>query len=434
MFAILFVSICEPIKNLVMTGEKGRNKLKIFNDPVYGFINIAEPFLFDILEHPHFQRLRRIKQLGLTHLVYPGALHTRFHHALGAMYLMGLAIDVLRTKGHEISKAEADGAMVAILLHDIGHGPFSHALENSLVQGINHEQLSLLFMERFRNINEEAIGLAIDIFTGKCKKPFLLQLVSGQLDMDRLDYLNRDSFFTGVSEGVVSYDRIIKTLNISGERLVTDEKGIYSLEKFIIARRLMYWQVYLHKTVLSAEQLLITILQRAREVALNDKSLFATPAFLLFLKNEYRLHDFHSDPTLIDRFAAIDDFDVFTSIKVWCDHSDEVLAKLCRRLVSRRLLRIEMQKGPFTDDYISHLKKLTSQKLNIPEENSGYFVLTGATENNAYDPGVGNIWIMQKNGQVSDLAEISDQLNIRVLSNPVKKYYICYPKEIWDYI
>ncbi len=413
-------------------GETGRNKLKIFNDPVYGFINISEPFLFDILEHPHFQRLRRIKQLGLTHLVYPGALHTRFHHALGAMYLMGQAIDVLRAKGHEISKEEIDGALVAILLHDIGHGPFSHALENSLVRGISHEQLSLLFMENLRNLYPDAMGTAIEIFTGRCSKPYLHQLVSGQLDMDRLDYLNRDSFFTGVSEGVVSYDRIIKTLNISGEQLVTDEKGIYSLEKFIIARRLMYWQVYLHKTVLSAEKLLITILQRAREVALNDPSIFATPAFLRFLKNEYHFSDFVSNPLLLDQFAAIDDFDVFTSIKVWCNHPDDTLARLCRRLVSRRLFRIELQKEPFADDYIAQLKELACRKLKIAPENTSYFVLTGETENNAYDPGVGNIWIMQKNGQVNDIAEISDQLNIRVLSNPVKKYYICYPKEIWE--
>ncbi|MFW5707938.1 MAG: HD domain-containing protein [Bacteroidota bacterium] len=409
-----------------------RNKLKIFNDPVYGFINIPDTWVFDFLEHPYFQRLRRIKQLGLTHLVYPGALHTRFHHALGAMYLMIQAIETLRAKGHDISLQEARGAILAILLHDIGHGPFSHALENTLVKGVHHEDLSLLFMDKLRPIHPEGIHTAIEIFQNRFPKKFLHQLVSGQLDMDRLDYLNRDSFFTGVSEGVVSYDRIIKTLNVADDKLVTDEKGIYSLEKFVIARRLMYWQVYLHKTVICAEKILITILKRAKEVALQGQELFATPALKKFLANTFTLDDFKARQQLADEFALLDDFDVFTSIKVWTSHPDRILSFLCQRLVSRRLFRIELQKQPFEKEYLDKIHECTATLFDANEHMLSYLVLSGHTENNAYDPGVGNIWIMQNNGLVSDMAETSEQLNIRVLSHPVKKYYICYPKEVWE--
>ena len=412
--------------------ELSRNKLKIFNDPVYGFVNIPDVELFDVLEHPYFQRLRRIKQLGLSHLVYPGALHTRFHHALGAMYLMSQALEVLKAKGHTITQEESKAALFAILLHDIGHGPFSHALEHTLVDDLDHEELSFLFMERLRYMQPEGIGMAMEIFKNKYPKKYLHQLVSGQLDMDRLDYLNRDSFFTGVSEGVVSYDRIIKTLNVADDRLVTDEKGIYSLEKFIIARRLMYWQVYLHKTVISAERLLITILQRARELASNGQDLFATPPFKRFLYNSWSLQDFYLDQGLLEDFALLDDFDVFTSIKVWTRHPDKVLSGLCTRLVARKLLKIEIQKDEFDARWVEEIREKTAHLLKLSQEEVKYYVLLGHTENNAYDPGVGNIWIMQKDGQISDMAEISDQLNIRVLSNPVKKYYICYPKEVWD--
>lgn len=409
----------------------GLNKLKIFNDPVYGFINVLYPSLFDILESSYFQRLRRIKQLGLTHLVYPGALHTRFQHAMGAMYLMGQAIDTLRTKDVEISDEEAQGVTMAILLHDIGHGPFSHALENTLVSGMDHEQLSLLLMKKLQSIQPEIISLAIDIFLNRYDKKFLHQLISGQLDMDRLDYLNRDSFFTGVSEGVVSYDRIIKTLNVADDRLVTDEKGIYSLEKFIIARRLMYWQVYLHKTVISAEQHLIIILKRARELGLDGQELFATPPLKRFLTQPICAVDFQNQPDLLDDFALLDDFDVFTSIKTWTKHPDKILSTLCQNLVSRKLFKVELQKNAFDADYIDKISDLTASHFQLKPNETKYFVLSGHTENNAYDPGVGNIWILQKNSTVNDMAEISDQLNIRVLSNPVKKYYICYPKEVW---
>ncbi len=410
----------------------GQNKLKIFNDPVYGFINVLYPSLFDILESSYFQRLRRIKQLGLTHLVYPGALHTRFQHAMGAMYLMGQAIDSLRTKGVEISDEEAQGVTMAILLHDIGHGPFSHALENTLVSGMDHEQLSLLFMKKLQKLQPEIIALAIDVFLNQYHKKFLHQLVSGQLDMDRLDYLNRDSFFSGVSEGVVSYDRIIKTLNVADDKLVTDEKGIYSLEKFIIARRLMYWQVYLHKTVISAEQHLIIILQRARELGLEGQQIFATPPLKRFLTQPVYADDFQNQPDLLDDFALLDDFDVFTSIKTWAKHPDKILSTLCRNLVARKLFKVELQKDAFDVNYLHKISELTAIHYDLKPDETKYFVLSGHTENNAYDPGVGNIWILQKNGIISDMAEISDQLNIRVLSNPVKKYYICYPKEVWE--
>lgn len=418
------------IKNF--DSNTGQNKLKIFNDPVYGFINVLYPAVFDILENPYFQRLRRIKQLGLTHLVYPGALHTRFQHAMGAMYLMGQAIDTLKSKGHDITDYEAMGATMAILMHDIGHGPFSHALESTLVEGMDHEQISLLFMQKLQKFHPEAIQLAIDIFLNRYHKKYLHQLVSGQLDMDRLDYLNRDSFFTGVSEGVVSYDRIIKTLNVADDRLVTDEKGIYSLEKFVIARRLMYWQVYLHKTVISAEQLLIIILQRAKELGMEGQDLFSTPPLKRFLTHQVQAKEFLTDTSLLNDFALLDDFDVFTSIKTWTQHPDRILSLLCQKLVYRQLFKIELQKEAFDKDYVDKICEITASYFKINPSETRYFVLSGHTENNAYDPGVGNIWILQKNGLVSDMAEISDQLNIRVLSNPVKKYYICYPKEIWE--
>jgi uncharacterized protein len=420
----------------IPTGKdvKNFNKLKIFNDPVYGFINIPHPAVFDILENQYFQRLRRIKQLGLTHLVYPGALHTRFQHAMGAMYLMGQAIETLRTKDHFISENEALGATLAILMHDIGHGPFSHALENTLISEMDHEDLSLLFMERIKSHDPENVQTAISIFKNQHPKRYLHQLVSGQLDMDRLDYLNRDSFFTGVSEGVVSYDRIIKTLNVADDKLVTDAKGIYSLEKFIIARRLMYWQVYLHKTVISAEQLLVNILRRAKEVATRGDELFTTPALKKFLYQNYTRKSFDENPSLLDDFALLDDYDIFTSIKVWTNCQDKILSTLCQKLINRKLLSIELQKEEFDDAYIEKITSITARHFGLTIEDAHYFVITGITENNAYDPGVGNIWILQKNGTVSDIAEISDQLNIRVLSNPVKKYYICYPKEILQYL
>ncbi|MFO7978593.1 MAG: HD domain-containing protein [Bacteroidales bacterium] len=405
------------------------NKLKIINDPVYGFINIPDTSIFDLLEHPYFQRLRHIKQLGLTHLVFPGALHTRFHHALGSMYLGCQAIEVLRSKGHDITGPEALGLTQAILLHDIGHGPFSHALEGSLVHNMNHEKISLLFMQLLNQTRNGALDVAISIFKDEYHKKFLHQLVSSQLDMDRLDYLNRDSFYTGVSEGVVSWDRIIKMLNVSGDNLVIDEKGIYSIEKFIIARRLMYWQVYLHKTVIAAEVLLSNILKRAKELA-PDQELFCSPPLKKFLTNQYSPDDFQQDPTLLQEFSLLDDYDVFAAIKVWANHPDQVLSQLCRNMTERHLFRTKISKQPFEASYLEEIRHQTMKALGITYEQTRYFVVTGITRNHAYDPVVGNIWIHSREGTLTDLASASDQLNIGVLSTAVEKNYLCYSKQV----
>lgn len=404
------------------------NKLKIFNDPIYGFVSIPFEIIFDLIEHPYFQRLRRIKQLGLTNLVYPGALHTRFHHAMGAMHLMTQAIDAIRSKGHEITEEEAKGVTIAILLHDIGHGPFSHALEHSIVNNISHEDISELFMQRLNKEFKNQLQLAITIFQNKYKKKFLHQLVSSQLDMDRLDYLKRDSFFTGVSEGVVSSERIIKMLSVSNDQLAIEAKGIYSIEKFIIARRLMYWQVYLHKAVLSAESLLVTILKRAKELAERKIDLFCTPALQLFLYHEYDKKDFIRSPELLDQFALLDDYDIMTSIKVWTNHKDKVLSRLCKQLVDRRLFHVEMQKQPFKADAIRKIKKNIQQRFDLNNTEVGYFVFAGAVTNDAYRADKIRINILFKDGSVADIAEASDQLSIDVLARTVKKYYLCYPK------
>ena len=404
-------------------------KLKIFNDPVYGFINVPDASIFDIIENPFFQRLRNIKQLGLTHLVYPGALHTRFHHAMGAMYLMGQAIEILRFKGYTITSDEAIAVTKAILLHDIGHGPFSHALERTLVDDLSHEDLTELFMKRMNK--QHGLDEAITIFKNTHPKKPLHQLVSGQLDMDRLDYLNRDSFFTGVSEGVVSWDRIIKMLNISGDILVIDEKGIYSIEKFIIARRLMYWQVYLHKTVITAERMLISTLRRARELALAGESLFATAPLKRFLYNRYGRDQFLNDPTLLEDFSLLDDHDIFASIKSWVTHKDIILSRLAGSIANRNLFRIELQKAPFRKEYIQKVKEATKQHYRLSnDEETGYFVIRGLTRNNAYDPGAGGILIHTRQGELVDIAHASDQLNINVLTHAVEKHFICYPKAI----
>jgi len=406
------------------------NKRKIFNDPVYGFITIPDELIFDIVEHPYFQRLRRIKQLGLTHLIYPGALHTRFHHSLGAMHLMMQALDMLRLKDRDITKDEAFGAVLAILLHDIGHTPYSHTLENKIVFGISHEELSNLFMIRLNEIFDGRLDTAIAIFRNNYSKTFLHKLVSSQLDMDRLDFLKRDSFYTGVSEGVISTDRIIKMLDIHHDELVVEAKGIYSIEKFIVARRLMYWQVYLHKTVIAAEKMLIKILDRARYLAQTDVDLFATPTLTKFLKNTYTKNDFTYNRHLLDAFSELDDFDIYTSIKVWMHHEDKILSTLSQKLVLRRLLKIEIQDKPFEDGYIDQLKKEVAKLYHIEIEDTNYFVFTDLITNKAYNPVTDRINILYKNGDVVDIAKASDQLNVAVLSNPVTKYFLCYPKSI----
>jgi len=406
------------------------NKRKIINDPVYGFIGIPGEVHFDIIEHPWFQRLRRIKQLGLTYLVYPGAYHTRFQHALGAMHLMGQAIEVLRQKGLDISQEEEDGLLIAILLHDIGHGPFSHALESSLTETLSHEDLSLLFIDRLNEKFDGRLSVARSIFAGDYPKTFPRQLVSSQLDVDRLDYLKRDSFFTGVSEGVISADRIIKMLNVVNDELAVEVKGIYSVEKFIVARRLMYWQVYLHKTVLSAEQLLIRILRRARELALMKEPLFATPALSIFLYNRITEVDFIENHEILEQFALIDDYDVFTSVKVWCSHPDKVLSTLCKKMVNRQLFHIEIQSEPFSEEVMEPLKAATAKAYGLSMAQAEYFVFTGDVANHAYNPQFDKINILYKDGSVRDITQASDQLNIDLLSKTIKKYFLCCPKEV----
>jgi HD superfamily phosphohydrolase len=404
------------------------NKRKIFNDPVYGFVTVPNELIFDLIEHPYFQRLRQIKQLGLTHLVYPGALHTRFQHSIGAMYLMEKAISELRFKGLDITEAEATGACVAILLHDIGHGPYSHALEHAIVDGVSHEQISKLFMDKLNSHFNGQLDVAISIFNDDYKKKFLHKLVSGQFDMDRLDYLKRDSFFTGVSEGVVNFERLLNMLNVVDDELVIEAKGIYSVEKFIIARRLMYWQVYLHKTVLVAEYTIMKVLKRAKELRLNGVELFATPAFDFFLRNKVTLTEFENNDEVINNFSKLDDYDIFTSMKVWVTHPDPILSSLSSSIINRRLLKIEMQNEPFDEAYINEIRKQAMIKLNLNEEEVDYFVINDKTSNFTYKIGNNKIGILYKNGEVVDIAEASDQLNISSLRVPTTKYFVCYPK------
>lgn len=412
------------------------NKKKIINDPVYGFIHIPSETLFDLIEHPYFQRLRRIKQLGLTNFVYPGATHTRFQHALGCLHLMGLAIQVIRSKGISITDEEAEAVSAAILLHDIGHGPFSHALEFSIIKCITHEDLSGLYLEFFNAMMEGRLDRTIRIFGNSYHRKFLNQLVASQLDMDRLDYLRRDSFFTGVTEGIIGSDRIIKMLNVADDQLVVESKGIYSIEKFLIARRLMYWQVYLHKTVLAAEQLLVKILKRAKELAHEKRELFATPSLRFFLYNDVtREKLFSSTPALdnqlvLDHFSKLDDNDIIASAKVWADHEDFTLAFLCRSMLNRELYRIEIQNEPFEADYLDRIRQAVMEEMKVEEEVIDYFVFTDSVSNYAYMPDEPQIKILGKNNQLTDIAKASDMLNLSVLAKTVRKYFLCYPKNI----
>ena len=400
--------------------ERVKKKV-IFNDPIYGFVRSPNKIILSLIENPYFQRLRRIKQLGLTHLVYPGAYHTRFQHAMGAMHLMTEAIEVLRSKGNTISEEEATAVTIAILLHDIGHGPFSHALESSIVHNVNHEDISELFMERLNDQYGGSLSMAIQIFKNRNKKKFLHQLVSGQLDIDRLDYLNRDSFFSGVAEGVVSTDRIIKMLNVHKGQLVVDAKGIYSVEKFLIARRLMYWQVYLHKTVIAAEFLLIKILKRAKHLAHRHKLLFGTPSLLFFLNNKIDKIAFESDQTVLDTFSMLDDYDIFSAIKVWAEHDDDILSRLCSNLVNRNLYKVEISNVQYSGQYITSIKEKVKNKYNINKRDISYFVFTDAIKNSAYDRDESKINILNKNGNVMDIARASDQLNLSFLSKTCLK-------------
>jgi uncharacterized protein len=406
------------------------NKKKIINDPVYGFISIPTELVFDLIEHPYFQRLRYIKQLGLTHLVYPGALHTRFHHALGAMHLMGMAIETLRNKGHDISHDEEEAVIIAILLHDIGHGPFSHTLEESIVENISHEDISSMLMNKLNIQFDGRLSMAIEIFNGIYPREFLHQLVSSQLDMDRMDYLNRDSFFTGVSEGVISSDRIIKMLNVKDDQVAIEEKGIYSVEKFLIARRLMYWQVYLHKTVIAAEQLLAKILKRSRELALMGIPVFTTPALSHFLEKPISRDAFMNEDHHLEAFATLDDTDIMAAVKVWADHDDFVLGKLCCDLVHRDLYKVDITNEAPDKELIDRLTRRAIEKYQITEHEASYFVFEGTIRNNAYKPGDGNIRILMKDGAIKDITAASDNSNLEALAKTVKKYIICYKKDL----
>jgi HD superfamily phosphohydrolase len=411
------------------------NKRKIINDPVYGFINIYYDIVFDLIEHPWFQRLRRIRQLGLTYLVYPGAMHTRFQHAIGATHLMNQAIDIIRSKGHEITEQEAEAANIAILLHDIGHGPFSHALEYSLIENITHEQLSLFIMHQLNEQFNDRLSMAIDIYSGEYPKIFLHQLVSSQLDVDRLDYLRRDSFFTGVSEGIVGSDRIIKMLNVVNDQLVVEAKGIYSIENFLIARRLMYWQVYLHKTVLAAESLLVNILKRAKDIALNEENLFATPALQYFLTRNFtslqeNIGNSSSLDELLKNYMLLDDSDILSAIKVWQTHNDRILSLLCQHMNNRKLFRIEIHNHPITADKIERIKSLVKEKYQVSDEEVNYLVFENTVWTDTYNINDNQIDILYNNGNLVDISAASDMLNIQVLSKIVKKYILCYPKDV----
>lgn len=404
------------------------NKKKIINDPVYGFITIHSDLVFDIIQHPYFQRLRRIKQLGLSDFVYPGALHTRFHHALGAMHLMSITLDNLRSKGNEISAEEYEGALIAILLHDIGHGPFSHTLEFSLLNGISHERISILLISRLNAYFEGRLSLAFDIFKNKYHRPFLNQLVSSQLDIDRLDYLTRDSFFTGVSEGTIGADRIIKMLDTRDDKLVVEEKGIYSIENFLSARRLMYWQVYLHKTSVAAEKMLIQLIQRAKWLARQGEIVKATPAFSIFLERDIALDDLKDDPDLLDVFASLDDYDIWGSVKFWTGHTDKVLSMLSAMLLQRRLFQVVMSGSKIDNDTIANLKVRMQQQLGLSEEEASYFIGTGSISNKAYMAEGQTINILTKRGKIVDVATASDLPNIKAMSKIVTKHYLCWPK------
>ena len=387
-------------------------------------------FIFDLVSHPWFQRLRNIRQLGLTSYVYPGAVHTRFQHSLGAMYLTAQAIQTLRSKDVAVSPEEEEAVLAAILLHDTGHGPFSHALEHSLVEEMPHETVSLLIMKELNRQFDGRLSMAIEIFEGSYHRRFFHELIAGQMDMDRMDYLRRDSFFTGVIEGSVGSDRIIRMLNVSDDRLVIDEKGIYSVEKFLIARRLMYWQVYNHRTVVSAEKLLTSLLVRAREVTVRGETLFAAPSLSYFLHPRKALQGSPDEEEMIRNFTSLDESDILSSTKVWMNHSDRILADLCRRLVNRDLLAIELQNQPFGEGRIAELKKAAADIMKLNDSETGYYVNTGDVYNQTYAAGVPEVRILLKNGEIRDITAVSDIFDHQVLSEKVTKYYLCYPKEI----
>lgn len=404
----------------------GLNKDKIINDPIYGFVKVEKGIIHELVEHPFFQRLRRISQLGLSYLVYPGAHHSRFHHAIGCVFLMNKAIDQLRKKGHKISQKEAEAVCIAILLHDIGHGPFSHTLEKSFI-AINHESLSLLFMQTLNEQFNGKLSLAIQIFKNEYKKKFLYQLVSGQLDMDRLDYLKRDSFYSGVQEGVIGTERIINMLDVVDDNLVVEEKGIYSIEKFLIARRLMYWQVYLHKTVLSAEHTLIKIMQRAKELIKKGEEVHASEPLFFFLKIKAAKIDFDKNAELLNQFALLDDYDIISALKQWCNHKDYVLSSLSKMIIERELLKIKIQNKVFSKKEIIDTKTKVMKSFNVNADDVNYLVFSDKVSNSAYNYEKAKINILMKDGGIKEIKDASNQLSNGIIAKKVNKFFLCYP-------
>ena len=404
------------------------NKLKIFNDPIYGFITIPNALIYDLIQHPYFQRLRRISQMGLSYLVYPGANHTRLHHALGCMHLMQKAVEVLRFKGVSISEAEENALYIAILLHDIGHGPFSHAMEKSIVEDVHHEAISLLFMNQ---LNEEFSGqltLAIQVFKGEYHRKFMLQLISSQLDMDRMDYLKRDSFYSGVAEGNVNSERLIQMMNVVDDVLVIEEKGIYSVEKFLMSRRLMYWQVYLHKTSLVAELILTKVLKRAKELTLQGIHLSCSSPLLFFMQNRVTIENF--DAITLDLFSQLDDFDIISALKSWQKHDDFILSSLSKMIINRDLPKIKVSAEQQLLDPIEPIRSKFVLENDISILDTDFFIFEGKIKNQAYSKEAEPIRILKKDKTIEDVVDVSDQLNIESLSKLVTKYYICYPKSL----
>ena len=404
------------------------NKLKIFNDPIYGFITIPNALIYDLIQHPYFQRLRRISQMGLSYLVYPGANHTRFHHALGCMHLMQKAVDVLRFKGVSISKEEENALYIAILLHDIGHGPFSHAMEKSIVEDVHHEAISLLFMNQLNEEFSGQLSLAIQVFKGEYHRKFMLQLISSQLDMDRMDYLKRDSFYSGVAEGNVNSERLIQMMNVVEDVLVIEEKGIYSVEKFLMSRRLMYWQAYLHKTSLVAELILTKVLKRAKELTLKGVQLPCSESLLFFMQNRIALENF--DANILDLFSQLDDFDIISALKSWQRQDDFILSSLSKMIINRDLPKIKVVEDKSLLDEIAPLQERFAAENNISISDTNYFIFKGKIKNQAYSKEAEPIRILKKDRTIEDVVEASDQLNLKSLSKLVTKYYICFPKQL----
>ena len=404
------------------------NKLKILNDPIYGFITIPNPIVFDLMQHPYFQRLRRISQMGLSYLVYPGAHHTRFHHALGCMHIMQKAIEVLRFKGVLISEEESNALLIAILLHDIGHGPFSHAMEHSIVENVNHEAISLLFMNKLNAEFDGKLDLAIQIFKGEYPRKFMLQLISSQLDMDRMDYLKRDSFYTGVAEGNINSDRLIQMMSVVDDTLVIEEKGIYSVEKFLMARRLMYWQAYLHKTSLVAELILTKVLKRAKELTIKGIDLPCIESLRFFMKNKIEAEGF--DNITLDKFSELDDFDIISALKTWQNNDDFILSYLSKMIINRDLLKIKFAPEKFSKEELAYYIDRFSESNGISNQDAAYFVFKGKIKNQAYSIEAEPIQILKKDKTIEDVMLASDQLNLKALSKPVTKYYICFPKQL----